>query len=242
MLNPETVKEIAPKGVLRAAINTGNTVLAQKAPGGGIAGVTVDLATEFARRSGIGLEIVTFTSAIKTFEALRDDAWDFAFLAIEPERAAEIDFTSPYILTDGTYLVREGASFRTPQDLDVPGKRISVGQGSAYDLFLTRNLKHAELIRAPQGGSRAMIDRFVAENLDAAAGVRAWLEAYVAEYSGFRIMEEPFMEIGQAIGVPKGKKLAQAALHSFVEEAKASGFVAASLQRSGQKAKVPAAG
>jgi polar amino acid transport system substrate-binding protein len=239
MLESRIIDDIAPKGVLRAAINVGNTVLAQQTPDGRVSGIAFDLATEFARRTGIPIEFVLFPSARNMFEALGDDRWDMAFLAIDPARAAEIDFTSPYVATEGTYLVLSDSALRTPAELDAPGMRIAVGEASAYDLFLTRNLKHAEIMRSTEGGSRAMINRFIAERLDAAAGVRAWLDDYTAEHAGFRVMDEPFMEISQALGVPKGRQLAVAALNAFIEDAKTSGFVAASLERSGQTAKVP---
>ncbi|MCS0497184.1 transporter substrate-binding domain-containing protein [Ancylobacter sp. MQZ15Z-1] len=242
MLTEKERDELAPTGVLRAAINFGNTVLAQRGADGAPTGIAVDLATEFASRTGLGLDIVPFEAAGILFEALKPGAWDIAFLAIDPVREAQIAFTSPYAMIEGTYMVPASSPLRTPRDVDAPGMRVSVGPGSAYDLFLSRTLAHARIVRAPRGGSAAMIDLFVAERLDAAAGVRAWLDAYAAAHPGYRVMEEAFMEIGQAIGVPKGRSHARDLLEAFVTDMKTSGFVAQALARSGQTAKVPPAG
>jgi len=143
---PEVLKELAPSGRLRAAINLGNAVLAQgtvQEP----RGITVDLAREMARRIGLPLDLVPFDAAGKVFDALKAGAWDVAFIAIEPARAAEIEFSSPYVLIEGTYMVRNDSPLKVIGDVDKPGIRIAVGRGSAYDLFLTRTLKAAELVR-----------------------------------------------------------------------------------------------
>ena len=149
--SPEVLKEFAPTGKLRAAINQGNTVLAQKGPNGEALGITVDLARELAKRLGLELELITFDAAGKVFEALKRGVWDIAFLAVEPVRAAEIDFTAPYVLIEGTYMVPKDSALKKIEDVDKAGVRIAVATGSAYDLYLTRTIKNATLVRAPTG-------------------------------------------------------------------------------------------
>ena len=137
----EVVAELAPTGRLRAAINYGNPVLAQRGPGGEPRGVSVDLARELARRAGVELEVVPFDAAGKVFEAAKSGSWDIAFLAVDPVRAADIAFTSPYVLIEGSYMVRQDSPLRAPGEVDREGVRVAVGRGSAYDLYLTRTLK-----------------------------------------------------------------------------------------------------
>src|SRR3954453_14718281 len=164
---PEALKELAPTGKLRAAINYGNGVLAQKGADGESRGVSADLSRELAKRLGVPLEYVTFTAAGKAFEAAKENKVDVLFVAIEPVRAAEVEFTAPYVLIEGAYLVLKDSPAREPADLDQPGKRIAVGENSAYDLYLPRTLKHASLLRTA-GGCCKNIDLCVAEKLDAA--------------------------------------------------------------------------
>ena len=148
---PDALKELAPAGKLRAAINYGNGVLAQKGPDGEPRGVSADLSRELAKRLGVPLEFVTFTAAGKAFEAAKANTVDVLFVAIEPVRAADVEFTPPYVLIEGAYMVLQGSPLREPADADKPGTRISVGENSAYDLYLTRTLKHATLLRTPGG-------------------------------------------------------------------------------------------
>jgi polar amino acid transport system substrate-binding protein len=230
---PEAVKELAPGGKLRAAINYGNGVLAQKGADGP-QGITADLSRELARRLGVPLEFVTFEAAGKVFEAAKAGAVDVMFIAIEPARAAEIEFSPPYVLIEGTYMVPRDSALKTVADVDRPGVRIAIGRGSAYDLFLTRTLKNATLVRAATGGCCAMIDLFRAEKLEAVAGVRQPLVAYAKNHPDVRVMDGRFQEIRQAMGTPKGRLAGAAYLRTFIEEMKASGFVAEALKRSNQ--------
>lgn len=227
--------ELAPGGTLRAAINLGNSVLAQRSESGELGGVSVALARSLAERLELPVELVPFQAAGKVFEALPRDAWDLAFLAIEPVRADAIDFTPPYVVIEGTYMVRDASPLRKLGDVDRPGVRIAVGRGSAYHLFLNRTLKHAEVVPAHTGGSKAMIDLFLEENLEVVAGVRGWLEDHAAAHPGFRVIEGRFQEIRQAMGVPKGRSPAALAfLRDFIEEMKSSGFVEEGLRSTGQ--------
>jgi polar amino acid transport system substrate-binding protein len=229
----EVLKELAPTGKLRAALNFFNGMLVQ-GPASDPRGVMVDLSRELARRTGLPLEFVAFDSAGKVFEGLKTARWDVAFFAIEPARAAEVDFTAPYVLMEGTYMVLKGSPLKVVADVDRPGARIAVIAGAAYDLYLTRTLKHAELVRAETGGGHGMIDRFLAEKLEAAAGVRQQLTDYARTDPNVRVMDGRFQAIEQAMGTPKGRPNAARYLRSFVEEMKASGFVADALRRSNQ--------
>ena len=232
-LSPDILKAFAPTGALRAAINQGNTVLAQKDPKTGEPrGITVDLARELARRLGLPIELITFDAAGKVFAALKQGAWDIAFLAVEPVRAAEIDFTAPYVLIEGTYMVRNDSPFKAIEDVDRPGVRIAVATGSAYDLYLTRTIKNATLVRAPTGPEAMAM--FLRDRLDAAGGVRQPLVEFADARPELRVMDGRFMAIQQAMGMPKGRDAAGPYLRAFIEEMKASGFCADALQRSNQ--------
>jgi polar amino acid transport system substrate-binding protein len=222
--------DLVPTGILRASINLGNPVLAQgtsDAP----AGVTVDLAREVADRLGVGVQFLCFDAARKSLEALTSGSADIGFLAIEPAREAQVSFTAPYAIIEGVYAVPGNSSIKTAADVDRDGVRIGVKEGSAYDLFLTRTLKNAEVVRGSEG-----TELFEKERLDVAAGVRQPLAAYVASHPGLRLIEPRFMEIRQAVAIPKGRDITF--LREVVEALKANGFVADSLTRSGQNATV----
>jgi polar amino acid transport system substrate-binding protein len=235
----DVLKDLAPGGKLRAALNLGNSVLVQTdAATGQPKGVTPDLARELGWRLGVPVEFVTFDAAGKVFDAAKSGAWDIAFLAIEPVRAAEIEFTAPYVLIEGTYMVPADSPLKTIADVDRAGVRIAVGLGSAYDLYLTRTIKNATIIRATAGGGHEMIDLFVKDKLEVAAGVRQPLLAYAATHPDVRVMDGRFMEIRQAMGTPKGRTAAARYLSAFIEDVKASGFVADALKRSNQSAAV----
>lgn len=231
----DVLSELSPTGTLRAAINLGNPVLVQKdAATGKISGVTIDLANELARRLERPVEFFEYPAAGQVVEALRQNAWDIAFLAVEPVREREIGFTAPYVLIEGTYMVRSDSSLKEVADVDRPGMRIAVGPNAAYDLFLSRTLKHATLVRAETGGGDAVIDHFLRQGLDAAAGIRQPLVEFARTRPDMRVMDGRFMEIRQAMCVPLGRPAALLHLQAFIEEMKASGFVADALRRSGQ--------
>ena len=225
------VKALAPTGRLRASINLGNPILAAADPATGQpVGVSVDLARAFAQRLGVEVDLATFPSAGRSVEVVKAEQADIGFFAIDPLRGEGIRFTAPYVVIEGAYLVRANSPLRDNAEVDRAGRRIMVGRGSAYDLFLTREIKSAQLLRAPT--SPAVVDRFLAENADVAAGVKQQLEADAARLGGLRLLPGRFMEIQQAMGTPTSRGAeAAAALAAFVEWAKASGFVAAALQR-----------
>jgi len=225
----DAIAQLGSTGTLRAAINFGNPILANRGPAGEPTGVSVDLAREAARRLGLPIELVPFNSAGAVVEAVKARQVDLAFVAIDPVRAADTEYTAPYVIIEGAYLVRNGSPLQRNEDVDRPGTRVVVGRGSAYDLFLTREIKAATLVRAPT--SPAVTDMFLAQNLDVAAGVRQQLEADARRVGGVRMLPGRFMVIEQAMGVPKGRTAAQAWLSRYIEEMKATGFVAQSLQR-----------
>jgi polar amino acid transport system substrate-binding protein len=228
-VSPDIVKSLSPTGKLRVAINLGNMVLAQGTPDAP-RGITPDLARELARRLAVPYELTCFDGAGKVFEAVKAGKVDVMFLAIEPVRAAEIAFTAPYVIIEGVYMVPKFSSLQTVSDVDSEGVRIAVNQNSAYDLFLTRTLQHAQLVRGESG-----VALFVKDKLEAAGGVKQPLVAYAKTDPNVRIMDGRFMEIRQAMGTPQGRDGAGAEyLRKFVEEMKASGFVADALKRSNQ--------
>lgn len=224
------VADLAPTGKLRAAINFGNPVLAAKDPATGEArGVSVDLARELGRRLGVPVELVNYDAAGKVVEALKSGAWDVAFLAIDPVRAAEISYSPPYVVIEGAYLVPRDSLIRSNADVDRPGVRVAVATGSAYDLYLSRALKQATLVRTPI--SDEVTGMFIAQKLEVRAGVKQQLEADARRIPGLRLVEGRFMVINQAMGTPRGREAGARFLHDFIEKMKASGFVAASLAR-----------
>jgi polar amino acid transport system substrate-binding protein len=229
----DIVTDLTPAGVLRAALNLGNPVLVQGTPAAP-AGVTVDIANEIAARLGVPAEFRCFGAARESFEAAVTGQADVCFLAIEPVRAAEITFTAPYVLIEGVYAVPNESPLTTVAEVDSAGVRIGVKQGSAYDLFLTRMLRHATVVRGTEG-----TEAFAAGDLEAAAGVREPMTEFVAAHPACRLIEGRFMEIPQAVGTVKTRRPETTQfLHELVEELKATGFVADALRRSGQTAPV----
>lgn len=226
-------KAFAPTGKLRASINLGNPILANKhAQTGEPVGVSVDLARAFAKRLGVDIDLVVFDAAGKSVEAVRNEQADIGFFAIDPLRGEGIAFTAPYVLIEGAYLVPNASPIRANEEVDRPGIRVTVGKGSAYDLYLTRELKQAEIVRAPT--SPTVVDVFVAQMLEVAAGVKQQLEADQQRFAGYRLLPGRFMVIQQAMGTPKSRGTDAAAyLARFVEDMKASGFVADALKRHG---------
>jgi polar amino acid transport system substrate-binding protein len=227
---PAALADLAPTGKLRAVINYGNPILAkQGAAGGEPTGVSVDLARELARRLGVAVEFVSVPSAGQAVETLGAGRVDVGFFAIDPVRGADAAFTGPYVQIEGSYLVRNDSPLRSNEEVDRPGIRVAVGLKSAYDLFLTRNLKQATIERAP--ASPAVVDYFMANRLDVAAGVKQQLEIDARRVPGLRLLPGRFMVINQAMGMRLGREAGAAYLRAFVEEMKASGFVAQALQR-----------
>lgn len=225
------LRALAPTGRLRASINTGNPILAGRNPATGEPrGVSIDLATRLAQQLGVPLDLVVFDTAGKSVDAVTADQADIGFFAIDPKRGEGIHFTDPYVLIEGCYLVRGGSPVRSNDDVDRAGTRVVVGRGSAYDLHLSRELKQAQVVHAPS--SPAVVDHFMQEGAEVAAGVKQQLQADAARLGGLRLLPGRFMVIRQAMGCPRGRGGEAAALLSaFVEEARRSGFVAEALAR-----------
>ena len=230
-LDPNTVVVLAPTAKLRAAINLGNPILARRAdPGADPVGVSVDLARGFAERLGVELRLVVFETAARAVEAVESDQADIGFFAIDPTRGVHIAFTDAYLVIEGAYLVRQESPIVRNEEVDLPGRRVVVGRGSAYDLHLSRALHHAAIERATS--SQAVVDAFLTGGADVAAGVRQQLDADAARVGGLRLLDGRFMEIRQAMAVPRTRGPAAAALLTeYVEDMKASGFVAEALRR-----------
>jgi len=228
---PAVVRAFTPTGALRASINLGNPILAGKDPATGEPkGVSVDLARAFAEHLGVPLELVVFDTAAKSVEAVASEQADIGFFAIDPVRGADIAFTAPYVLIEGSYLVREDSPLQSNEEVDRDGTRVTVGKGSAYDLFLTRELKRASIVRAPT--SPKVVETFIEQGLDVAAGVKQQLEADSHVHAGLRLLPGHFMVIRQAMGTPKSRGEAPARLlRDFVEDMKSEGFVADALKR-----------
>ncbi len=229
----DIVQAFTPTGRLRASINLGNPILAGKrADTGEVYGVSVDLARGFAQRLGVELELVVVDAAGKSVDLVTNEQADIGFFAVDPKRGEGIHFTAPYVLIEGCYLVRNDSPLQANEQVDHAGIRLVVGKGSAYDLFLTREIKAATLERAPT--SPAVVDFFIEHGADVAAGVKQQLEADASRIGGLRLLPGRFMVIQQAMGCPKGRGDAAAqALRAYVEEMKASGFVAQALARHG---------
>ena len=231
-VTPGIVHDLAPSGRLRAAINLGNPVLARREPSGELAGISVDLARELGRRLGVPVDLVPFDAAGKVSAAARSGVYDICFLAVDPKRGEDIAFSAPYVIIEGTYVVPEGSPLKAIADVDRAGVRIAVGRGSAYDLFLTRAIKHATLVRTTT--SADAIEMFHRDRLEAAGGVKQPLVQFARETPGYRVLDGRFMAIEQAMGTIKGREAGAAYLRVFVEEMKASGFVAAAIARNHQ--------
>ena len=222
--------EFAPTGTLRAAINLGNPILANQNADGQPYGISIDMATELARRLNVPLALLVGQTAAQSVEAVTQESADFGFFAIDPIRGKGIAFTAPYVLIEGSYLVPNDSPFTANDQVDQAGIRIAVGKGSAYDLFLTREIKNAEIQRAPS--SPTTVDFFLSEKLEVAAGVKQQLEMDAKRLPNLRLLPGRFMVIEQAMGLPKTRSPeAQAYLKQFVEDLKASGFVSQSMAR-----------
>jgi polar amino acid transport system substrate-binding protein len=222
---------LAPTGVLRASINVGNPILARRDPSpDGAAGVSVDMARELARRLGVPLQLQVSDSANASVKLVSAGEADIGFFALDPRRAQGVRFTQAYVQIEGSYLVRQDSPLRSNEEVDRSGVRVAVGLGSAYDLFLSRELRNAQLVRMPT--SPQVVDMFLAQSLEVAAGVRQQLESDAQRLGGLRLLPGRFMVIEQAMAVPQAHgERAAALLDGFVGDLKRNGFVAQALQR-----------
>lgn len=229
----ERARVLAPTGILRAAINLGNPVLAQPGPNGP-QGVSTVLARDLAATLGVPLAFVTYDGAGRVTDAVVRQEWDVAFLAIDPVRGRELDYTAAYVVIGGSYAAAAGSSVRSLDEVDRAGVRVAVSGGSAYDLYLTRALSRATLLRL--GSATAARDAVLAGTAEVLAGVRQQVEGFAAAEPRLRPLPGRFMAIEQAVAIPKGREAALPFLRAFVEHEKASGRVATALADSGQSA------
>ena len=231
-MNPEVRSELAPSGVLRAGINLANFLLVTgHGPEGEPQGVAPDMAAEIAERLGADVAYVPFATPSELADAAGDDVWDIGLIGAEPARAETISFTAAYAEIEATCLVPAGSALRGVEEIDREGVRIAVARGSAYDLFLSRSLEHAELVRA--SGLDGSFDLFAEEKLDALAGLRPRLISDVERLPGARILDGRFTAVQQAVGTPRPRERGAAFLREVVEEAKASGLVQRLIERHG---------
>jgi len=229
-MSPEIISELAATGVLRAGINLSNFLLVTgKSPAGEPEGVAPDMAREVATRLGVPVRYVTFKSPGELADQADKGVWDIGLIGAEPQRAEAIAFTAAYVEIEATYLVPAGSRLKAIADVDAPGVRIAVAGRSAYGLWLDRNIRHAELVRADSLG--AATEQFIQGKLDALAGLKPGLLADLDKLPGARIIEGKFSSVQQAIGTAKRNTAGAAYLNDFVEEAKASGLVARLIER-----------
>src|SRR5688572_30034706 len=228
-VSPEVRSQLAPSGTLRVGLNMSNFLLtATDAATGKPKGLAADLGHELGRRLGVPVELVPYPNPGALGDAAKSGAWDVGFLGAEPQRAKEIDFTAAYVEIEATYLVPAGSLIKTIAEIDRPGVRIAISDRSAYDLYLTRELKHAQLVR--ERGD-AILTRFLSDKLDAMAGLRPGLMKDQAKAPGSRILDGNFTAVQQAAGTPKGRPAGAKYLKEFIEDVKASGLVAKLIEK-----------
>ena len=232
-IDPTTLKSFAPTGSLRVGINLGNPVLASEdAATKQLSGVSVDIANEIGKRINLPIQLIPFKSASATVDGIKNGELDMVFVAIDPVRGADISYTPAYIQIEGAYMVKASSPLKSNIEVDVAGTEIVVGKGSAYDLYLTREIKNATLLRA--ASSQAVIDDFMAGKGNVAAGVKQQLESDAKRYEGLRMLPGRFMVINQSIGIPKARSdfaKTTAYLSEVIAQLKQSGFIVNSMQR-----------
>ena len=227
--SPTVVSQLAPTGTLRVGLNMSNFLLtATDAATGKPRGLAADLGRELGKRLGVPVELVPYPNPGALGDAAKSGAWDVGFLGAEPQRAKEIDFTAAYVEIEATYLVPAGSPIKAIAEVDRPGVRIAISGRSAYDLYLTRELKHAELVRE-RGDD--VLKRFVSDKLDAMAGLKPGLVKNQATLPGSRILDGKFTAVQQAAGTPKGRPAGAQYLKEFIEDVKATGLVAKLIEK-----------
>lgn len=229
-MSPEVVSQLAPTGALRAGINLANFLLVTgRSAAGEPEGVAPDMARAIAERLGVPVKYAPFPKPGELADAVDDGVWDIGLIGAEPQRAEKIAFTAAYVEIEATYLVPAGSPIRSIAEVDRPGVRVAVTARAAYDLWLERNVRQATLVRSDSLDSA--FRQFADEKLDVLAGLRPRLLEDAKALPGCRILEGKFMAVQQAIGTARRNEAAAAFLRGFVEEAKASGFVASLIER-----------
>lgn len=231
-MSKEASAQLAPNGVLRAAINMSNFLLVSgRTPTGDPAGVAPDMARAIADRLGVPVSYVPFASPGELADAALGGVWDIGLIGAEPQRAANIAFSPAYVEIEATYMVPPGSAIASVADVDARGIRIASTARAAYDLWLERNIRHATVVRA--SSLDGAFELFARDELEALAGLRPRLMVDQAQMPGARILAGQFMAVQQAIGTPRANGEGAAFLREFVEDAKASGFVAGLIRKHG---------
>lgn len=232
-IDASMLASFAPTGTLRVGINLGNPILANEDSNTKVlSGISIDIAQEIGKRISRPVKLLPFKTAGTTVDAVKTGDIDMVFVAIDPVRGADISYTPAYIQIEGAYMVKANSPIKSNEEVDMPGNQIIVGKGSAYDLFLTREIKKATLLRAIS--SQAVIDDFMAGQGNVAAGVKQQLESDAQRYTGLRMLPGRFMAINQAIGIPKARpqyEATNAYLTEVIAQLKQSGFIAESIKR-----------
>ena len=233
LIDPTTLKSFAPSETLRVGINLGNPVLASEDTATKkLSGISIDIAHEIGKRINLPVQLIPFQSAGATVDGIKNGGIDLVFVAIDPVRGADISYTPAYIQIEGAYMVKASSALKSNEEVDVTGTEIVVGKGSAYDLYLTREIKNATLLRA--ASSQAVIDDFMSGKGNVAAGVKQQLESDAKRYQGLRMLPGQFMVINQAMGIPKARPNFEKTiiyLSELITQLKQSGFIANSMQR-----------
>lgn len=231
-IDATSLASFAPTGTLRVGINLGNPILANEDQNTKVlSGVTIDIANEIGKRISRPIKLIPFKTAGMTVDAVKTGDIDMVFVAIDPVRGADISYTPPYIQIEGAYMVKATSPIQSNEEVDMSGNEIVVGKGSAYDLYLTREIKKAAILRA--ASSQSVIDDFMAGQGNVAAGVKQQLESDAQRYSGLRMLPGRFMAINQAIGIPKARPQYETTtvyLSTVITELKQSGFIAAAMK------------
>ena len=232
-IDSSTLSSFAPTASLRVGINLGNPILANEEPNTKrLYGVTIDIANEIGKRISLPVQLIPFKTAGATVDAVKTGEIDLVFVAIDPVRGADISYTPAYIQIEGAYMVKANSSINNNEEVDAVGNEIVVGKGSAYDLYLSREIKHATLLRA--ASSQAVVDDFMSGQGNVAAGVKQQLESDAKRYEGLRMLPGRFMVINQAIGIPKARTHYEGTttyLSHVINELKQSGFIADAMKR-----------
>jgi polar amino acid transport system substrate-binding protein len=230
-VSPQARSELAPTGKLRVAINYGNPLFAKREAGGESSGIVIDLARELGRRIGTPVEFLGFDSGGQLTAGLKKGGWDIAFMAYEPARETEVAFAGAFAEIDSTYLVPAGSPLRNAAEVDREGVRVAVSAGGGNDLFLSRTLKRAQLVRAT--GSAATLQMFITDKVEALAGLKPTLIEQSAKLPGSRVLDGRYTVIPYSVGTARGRVAGNRYLRDFIEDTKASGFVTRSIDKNG---------
>lgn len=225
------VKQFSPLGYMRVALNHGNRVLVSRDKSGSAYGISVDLAKALAKSLNVELKFVEYERAIDVFSSAIKNEWDVCFLAVDPERAKMLDFTEPYIGIEGSYLAAAHCDAKDAVALVDSGAKVGSVDGSAYSLNLLRQPVAENLIM--YSDIHAALDAMDAKEVVAIAGIASAMRGESDKRVGSRVLQPAFMEIRQAMAMPRGRELACAYLKQFLTDAAITGKVGNILEKYG---------